>query len=216
MREMLDSSGLRPSDSGEMHRWKMLHRSGGKVRSYRCSNGRMGIVQTVARACGFTVLLQEFRKVRKNQVDEISRLDIQELVNDMHALVLPPGEKIIHVLPQEFVIDGQDGIRHPIGMSGVRLEARVHLITGSDSAAQNISKCVARCGLNIDQLIVEQLASSESVLTEDEKELGICLVDIGAGTTDIEAAGRSPQPRQTKRGHMAQGGHALGSSGQNG
>ncbi len=116
---------------------------------------------------------------------EVTRSDVEKVLDAARAVPIPADQRVLHVLPQEYVIDGQDGIRHPVGMSGVRLESRVHLITGSDSAAQNIGKCVARCGLNIDQLIVEQLASSHAVLTEDEKELGVCLVDIGAGTTDI-------------------------------
>lgn len=116
---------------------------------------------------------------------EVTTQDVEKVLDAAKAVAIPADQKVLHVLPQEYVIDGQDGIRRPVGMSGVRLEARVLLITGSDSAAQNISKCVARCGLNVDQLIVEQLASSEAVLTEDEKELGVCLVDIGAGTTDI-------------------------------
>ncbi|MEJ2553839.1 MAG: cell division protein FtsA, partial [Gammaproteobacteria bacterium] len=94
-------------------------------------------------------------------------------------------QKVLHVLPQEFVIDNQEGIQEPVGMSGVRLEAKVHLVTGAVSAAQNIVKCVKRCGLEVDDIILEQLASSYSVLTDDEKDLGVCLVDIGGGTTDI-------------------------------
>ncbi|NNJ64396.1 MAG: cell division protein FtsA, partial [Xanthomonadales bacterium] len=93
--------------------------------------------------------------------------------------------KILHILPQEFVIDHQEGIKEPVGMSGVRLEARVHMVTGAASAAQNIVKCVQRCGLQVDDIVLEQLASSFAVLTEDERELGVCLVDIGGGTTDI-------------------------------
>jgi cell division protein FtsA len=89
------------------------------------------------------------------------------------------------VLPQEFIIDGQEGIRDPIGMSGVRLEAKVHIVTGAESAAQNIEKCIQRCGLEVDDVVLEQLASSFAVLTEDEKELGVCLVDVGGGTTDL-------------------------------
>ena len=116
---------------------------------------------------------------------EVTKTDVEKVLDAAKAVPIPNDQKGLHVLPQEYVIDGQDGIRHPIGMSGVRLEARVHLITGSESAAQNISKCVARCGLSIDQMIVEQLASSTAVLTDDEKELGVCMVDIGAGTTDI-------------------------------
>ena len=100
-------------------------------------------------------------------------------------MAIPADQKILHVLPQEFIIDGQEGIRDPIGMSGVRLEAKVHIVTGADSAAQNIEKCVQRCGLEVDDVVLEQLASSFAVLTEDEKELGVCLVDIGGGTTDL-------------------------------
>ncbi|KAA3640504.1 MAG: cell division protein FtsA [Proteobacteria bacterium] len=116
---------------------------------------------------------------------EVSKTDVEKVLDAARAVAIPNDQKVLHVLPQEYVIDGQDGIRHPVGMSGVRLEARVHLIIGSDSAAQNINKCVARCGLSVDQLIVEQLASATAVLTEDEKELGVCMVDIGAGKTDI-------------------------------
>jgi cell division protein FtsA len=100
-------------------------------------------------------------------------------------VAIPADQKVLHVLPQEFIIDGQEGIREPIGMSGVRLEARVHMVTGAASAAQNIIKCVQRCGLVVDDIVLEQLASSYAVLTEDEKELGVALVDIGGGTTDI-------------------------------
>lgn len=116
---------------------------------------------------------------------EVTRQDVEKVLDAARAVAIPNDQKVLHVLPQEYVIDGQDGIRHPVGMSGVRLESRVHLITGSESAAQNINKCVARCGLSVDQMIVQQLASSTAVLTEDEKELGVCMVDIGAGTTDI-------------------------------
>src|SRR6186713_3470634 len=93
--------------------------------------------------------------------------------------------EVLHVLPQEYIIDDQDGIREPIGMSGVRLEAKVHLVTGAVSAAQNVVKCVQRCGLTVEDVVLEQLASSFAVLTEDEKELGVCLVDVGGGTTDM-------------------------------
>ena len=101
------------------------------------------------------------------------------------AVAIPADQKILHVLPQEFIIDGQEGIRDPIGMSGVRLEAKVHIVTGAESAAQNIEKCIQRCGLEVDDIVLEQLASSFAVLTEDENELGVCLVDIGGGTTDL-------------------------------
>ncbi len=116
---------------------------------------------------------------------EVSASDVERVIDAAKAVAIPADQKILHVLPQEFIIDNQDGIREPIGMSGVRLEAKVHLVTGSLSSSQNISKCVQRCGLEADDIILEQLASSFAVLTEDEKELGVCLVDIGGGTTDI-------------------------------
>lgn len=116
---------------------------------------------------------------------EVTHADVERVIDAARAVAIPADEKILHVLPQEFIIDNQEGIREPIGMSGVRLEARVHLVTGGVSAAQNIIKCVRRCGLEVDDIILEQLASSYSVLSDDEKELGICLVDIGGGTTDI-------------------------------
>jgi cell division protein FtsA len=100
-------------------------------------------------------------------------------------VAIPADQKILHILPQEFIIDHQEGIREPIGMSGVRLEAKVHIVTGAESAAQNIVKCVQRCGLEVEDIVLEQLASSYAVLAEDEKELGVCLVDIGGGTTDL-------------------------------
>ena len=116
---------------------------------------------------------------------EVTQQDVDRVIEAARAVAIPADQKILHTLPQEFIIDHQDGIRHPIGMSGVRLEARVHLVTGAVSAAQNIYKCVKRCGLEVDDLVLEQLASSYAVLSEDERELGVCLVDIGGGTTDI-------------------------------
>jgi cell division protein FtsA len=110
---------------------------------------------------------------------------VDRVLDAARAVAIPADQKILHILPQEFIIDNQEGIRQPVGMSGVRLESRVHMVTGAASAAQNIIKCVRRCGLEVDDIILEQLASSESVLLEDEKDLGICLVDIGGGTTDI-------------------------------
>jgi cell division protein FtsA len=117
--------------------------------------------------------------------NEVSTGDIDRVIDAARAVAIPADQKILHILPQEFVIDSQEGVKEPIGMSGVRLEAKVHMVTGSVSAAQNIVKCVRRCGLEVDDVILEQLASSYSVLTEDEKDLGVCLVDIGGGTTDI-------------------------------
>ena len=116
---------------------------------------------------------------------EVTAADVARVIDAAKAVAIPADQRILHVIPQEFLIDNQEGIRDPISMSGVRLEARVHLVTGSVSAAQNIIKCVRRCGLEVDDIILEQLASSASVLTADEKELGVCLVDIGGGTTDI-------------------------------
>lgn len=116
---------------------------------------------------------------------EVTRSDVDRVIDAARAVAIPADQKILHVLPQEFIIDGQEGIREPIGMSGVRLEARVHMVTGAASAAQNIVKCVQRCGLTVADIVLEQLASSHAVLTDDERELGICLVDIGGGTTDI-------------------------------
>jgi cell division protein FtsA len=116
---------------------------------------------------------------------EVTAGDVERVIDAARAVAIPADQRILHILPQEFVIDNQEGIREPIGMSGVRLEAKVHMVTGAVSAAQNIIKCVRRCGLEVNDVILEQLASSHAVLTEDEKELGVCLVDIGGGTTDI-------------------------------
>lgn len=116
---------------------------------------------------------------------EVTDGDVDRVMDAARAVAIPADQRILHVLPQEFVIDQQEGIREPIGMSGVRLEARVHLVTAAHSAAQNLVKCVERCGLNVEDIILEQVASSFAVLEEDEKELGVCLVDIGGGTSDI-------------------------------
>ncbi|MGI9333949.1 MAG: cell division protein FtsA [Gammaproteobacteria bacterium] len=116
---------------------------------------------------------------------EVTASDVERVIDAARAVAIPADQKILHILPQEYLIDAQDGIREPVGMSGVRLEAKVHMVTGAVSAAQNIIKCVRRCGLEVDDVILEQLASSESVLMSDEKDLGVCLVDIGGGTTDI-------------------------------
>ena len=116
---------------------------------------------------------------------EVAKMDVDRVIDAARALAIPADQKVLHVLPQEFLIDKEEGIRQPIGMSGVRLEAKVHLVTGAVSAAQNIIKCIRKCGLDVHDMVLEQLASSYSVLTDDEKELGICLVDIGGGTSDI-------------------------------
>ena len=111
--------------------------------------------------------------------------DIDRVMEAAQAVAIPSDQRVLHVLPQEYVIDDQDSIREPLGMSGVRLESHVHLVTCANNAIQNIEKCVKRCGIDVDGFVLEQLASSYSVLSEDEKELGVCLVDIGGGTTDI-------------------------------
>jgi cell division protein FtsA len=122
---------------------------------------------------------------RKELNTEIQRKDIDKLIEDMYKLVMPPGEEIIHVLPQEFTVDNEPGIKDPIGMAGVRLEANFHIISGHVSAVKNILKCVGNAELETQELILEPLASSESVLSEEEKEAGVVLVDIGGGTTDL-------------------------------
>ena len=116
---------------------------------------------------------------------EVTQFDVDRVIDAAKAVAIPADQKILHILPQEFIIDHQDSIREPIGMSGVRLEAKVHIVTGAVSAAQNIVKCLKKCGLTASDIVLEQFASSYSILTEDEKELGVCMVDIGGGTTDI-------------------------------
>ena len=119
------------------------------------------------------------------QDKEVSLNDVDRVIDAARAVAIPADQKILHILPQEFLIDSQEGILDPIGMSGIRMEAKVHMVTGAESAAQNIIKCIERCDLEVDDIVLEQLASSYSVLTDDEKDLGSCLVDIGGGTTDI-------------------------------
>ncbi|MEC5386060.1 cell division protein FtsA [Uliginosibacterium sp. H3] len=116
---------------------------------------------------------------------EVSPLDVERVIDVARAMPIPADQQILHILTQEFIIDGQDGVREPIGMSGVKLEVKVHIITGAVSAAQNLIKCVRRCGLEVSDLVLQPLASSFATLSEDEKELGVCLVDIGGGTTDL-------------------------------
>lgn len=116
---------------------------------------------------------------------EVYPLDLERVIDAAQAVAIPADQKVLHILPQEYVIDTQEGIKEPLGMSGVRLEAKVHLVTCAVNASQNIEKCIRRCGLEVEDIILEQLASSYSVLTEDERELGVCLVDLGGGTTDI-------------------------------
>jgi len=116
---------------------------------------------------------------------EVLPQDLERVIDAAQAVAIPADQKILHILPQEFIIDEQDGVKEPLGMSGVRLEAKVHLVTCAVNAIQNIEKCIRRCGLDVEDIILEQLASSYAVLTDDEKELGVCVVDIGGGTTDI-------------------------------
>ena len=116
---------------------------------------------------------------------EVSQADVSRVIETAQAIALPSDQQILHILTQEYIIDGQEDIREPLGMSGMKLEVKVHIVTGAVAAAQNIVKSIKRCGLEVSDLILQPIASSEAVLTEDEKELGVCLVDIGGGTTDI-------------------------------
>src|SRR5204862_4529086 len=116
---------------------------------------------------------------------EVTQADIDRVVETAKAIAIPNDQQILHILPQEFIIDGQEDVREPLGMSGVRLEVKVHIGTGAVSAVENITKCVRRCGLVVKDVILQPLASSMAVLNDDEKELGICLMDIGGGTTDL-------------------------------
>lgn len=124
-------------------------------------------------------------KTRSSVEEEISQKDIDALIDDMFKLVMQPGEEIIHVLPQEYIIDNEQGIKNPIGMSGIRLEANFHIITGQIAAARNIYKCVHKANLDASGLTLEPLASADAVLSNEEKEAGVVLVDIGGGTTDV-------------------------------
>jgi len=116
---------------------------------------------------------------------EVHQIDVDRVIETAKAVNIPTDQQILHILNQEFIIDGQEDVREPLGMSGVRLEVKVHIVTGAVSAAQNIMKCVRRCGLEVEDLILQPLASAMAVLSEDEKDLGVCLVDIGGGTSDI-------------------------------
>ncbi len=122
---------------------------------------------------------------RDSYDEEISKEDVQALVDDMHKIPIDVGEEIIHVLPQSFIVDNETGVKNPVGMFGKRLEANFHIVIGQTAAANNIKKCVNRAGINVKRLVLEPLASSDAVLTEDEKEIGVALVDIGGGTTDV-------------------------------
>ncbi len=123
--------------------------------------------------------------VVRTRSNEVSQEDVDRVIEAARAVKIPADQQILHVLPQEFVIDGQEGVRAPVGMSGVRLEARVHIVTAAHSAVENLVKCCRRCGLDVSGIVLEPLASAEAVLSEEEREMGVALVDIGAGTTDI-------------------------------
>lgn len=123
--------------------------------------------------------------ITRESNDEITVEDVNRLTNDMYRIVIPPGSEIIHVMPQDYIVDYEDGIKDPVGMSGVKLEADFHIITAQTNAINNINRCIKRAGLEVENLILEPLASSLAVLSEEEKEAGVCLVDIGGGTTDI-------------------------------
>src|SRR4051794_25628309 len=116
---------------------------------------------------------------------EVTQADIDRVVDTEKAIAIPNDQQILHILPQEFIIDGQEDVREPLGMSGVRLEVKVHIVTGAVSAVENITKCVRRCGLEVRDVMLQPLASAKAVLNDDEKDLGVCLMDIGGGTTDI-------------------------------
>ncbi len=116
---------------------------------------------------------------------EITANDVKRVIDAASAVAIPMDREVIHIIPQEFIVDDQDGIKDPVGMSGVRLEGRVHIVTGAITSAQNIIKCANRAGLDVDDIVLEQLGSSEAVLTPEEKELGVAIIDIGGGTTDL-------------------------------
>ena len=122
---------------------------------------------------------------RDSYDDEITKEDINALIQDMYKIPIDVGEEIIHVLPQNYIVDNETGVKNPVGMSGKRVEANFHIVIGQISSAKNIGKCINKAGLQLNQLVLEPLASSEAVLTDDEKEAGVALVDIGGGTTDI-------------------------------
>ncbi|MFN5629900.1 MAG: cell division protein FtsA [Bacteroidota bacterium] len=124
-------------------------------------------------------------KTRQSTEEEISQKDVDELIEDMYKLVMQPGEEIIHVLPQEFIVDNEQGIKDAVGMAGVRLEANFHIITGQVAAINNLIRCVQKAGLEVQDIFLEPIASSAAVLSEDEKEAGVALIDIGGGTTDV-------------------------------
>ena len=116
---------------------------------------------------------------------EVTQADVEKVMETAKAVNIPADQQILHILNQEYIVDGQEDVREPVGMSGIRLEVKVHIVTGAVSAAQNIAKCIHRCDIGVRDLVLQPLASAKAVLSEDEKDLGVCLVDIGGGTTDI-------------------------------
>ena len=149
------------------------------------SNAEIGLVYVGIAGQHIKSIQHRGMITRSSLNDEISNEDIEAIIKDMHRLAVPPGQAIIHVIPQEYIIDNEQGIKDPVGMSGIRLEANCHIITGLITAANNINKCVYKAGLEAANLILEPLASAEAVLSEEEKEAGVVLVDIGGGTTDV-------------------------------
>ncbi len=151
----------------------------------RNSGQEIGIVHVGIAGQHIKTLQHRGILTRDNDLHEINQADIEKLINDMYKLVLPPGDKILHVIPQEYTIDNEQGITDPIGMSGVRLEANFHIITGQITASNNIYRCIERVGLRVADMTLEPIASASAVLSDEEKEAGVALVDIGGGTTDI-------------------------------
>ena len=143
------------------------------------------IRQVVVGIAGSHIRGLQSHGVVRTRHDEVSEEDLARVIEAARAVNISADQEILHVLPQEFVIDGQEGVRDPVGMSGVRLEVRVHIVTAARSAVQNLMKCCTRCGLDMADIVLEPLASAEAVLSEEEREMGVAVVDIGAGTTDI-------------------------------
>ena len=152
-----------------------------------CKEGTLSIKNVYVGIAGQHIKSIQHRGMytKRDNTSEISQEDIDFFVDDMHKMVMPPGEEIIDVIPQEYIVDGSPEIKEPIGMAGVRLEANFHIITGQINNVMNIKKCIERANLNVRDIILEPIASADAVLSDEEKEAGIVLVDIGGGTTDI-------------------------------
>ncbi len=143
------------------------------------------ISSVVTGISGYHIRSLNSQGVVKIKDGEVTKADIERAKDTAKAVNIPPDHQILHTVVQEYIIDNQPGVREPIGMSGVRLDTRVHIITGAVTALQNVQKCIERCGLKVDEIMLQPLVSADAVLTEDEKELGVCVIDIGGGTTDI-------------------------------